>query len=76
MKRLVCPFCGGDLTWVIKHLLIDPIDSRTIVGLRCYRKECKQFYTYVECQPEETEKAKKLLRKQVKSIQEANHACE
>lgn len=76
MKRLVCPFCGGDLTWVIKHLLIDPIDSMTIVGLRCYRKECKQFYTYVECQPEETEKAKKLLRKQVKSIQEANHACE
>lgn len=76
MKRLVCPFCGGDLTWVIKLLPIDPICHRTIVGLRCYREGCSQFYTYVECRPEETEKAKKLLRKQVKSIQEANHACE
>lgn len=70
MKRLVCPFCGGDLTWVIKHFSIDPIDNRTTVGLRCYRKECKQFYTYVRCRPEDTEKAKKLLREQVKSIQE------
>lgn len=74
MKRLVCPFCGGDLKWVIKDRQIE-FESWE-VGLMCHEEKCGQFYTYVWCGAESIEQAKKMLRKSMMRIQEANHACE
>lgn len=71
IKKPECPFCGGGLTYVLKHLSSDPLTPNYVVGFRCYNKKCRQFYTFVNCWWEEdVETAKELLLEQVKSIQQ------
>ena len=72
MKRIKCPFCGGDLKWVIKKNIMpyDPISPKCSVGVRCYGKDCKQFCTYVLCWPENIDAAMRLIRREVSLLQE------